>query len=136
MGSKKNNAVIEREFGCRIVRASSSNHGHQFGGGQEYRGAIPSGADAPVQLLFRLNLRDPLSPIHIKGVDWLPLFYPFQYDACAMGYRILGDFEIEILTMETTEVIEDFPYPNFPAAFPQVPVELVAMSYDETKVLA
>lgn len=136
MGPRRNDTVIELGFGCRIVRASSSVHGHQFGGGQNYRGAIPSGGDVPVQLLFRLNLRDPMSPIHINGVDWLPLFYSFQYDACAMGYRILGDFEIEILSVETTEMVEDFPYSQYPAAFPEVPVELVQMTYEETKVLA
>jgi hypothetical protein len=129
-------ADIKAGFGCRIVRTPSSAYGHQFGGGQEYRGTVPPGGQTPIQLIFRLNLRDPLSPIQIDGLNWLPLFYPFQYNACGMGYRVLGELEIEILTIETIEVVEDFPFPNYPAAFPNVPVSLVPMTYEETKVLA
>jgi hypothetical protein len=76
---------IKNGLGCRIVGAQTSEFGHQFGGGQEYRGTVPEGARKAVHLLFRLSLRDPLMPLQLEGVDWLPVFYSFQYDGCGMG---------------------------------------------------
>lgn len=124
-------------FGCRIVKTESSAYGHTFGGEPGYRGTIPAGGSKAVHLLFRLNLRDSLMPIRLGDLQWLPLFYPFHYDACGMGYRVVSETEIKILMIETTtQSVSDFPYADYPDSFPLAPVDLAPISYDEVKALA
>ena len=67
---------------------------------------------------------DPLVPVRIPRVRYLPLYYSFVYNAGAVGYQVVSDTEINILYLETTKVEPNFPYENYPAAFPETPVSL------------
>jgi len=53
-----------------------------------------------------------------------------------MGYRVVGESEIQILMIESTEIISDIPYAGFPEYFAPVPVKLVPIDHEEMKALA
>lgn len=49
----------------------------------------------------------------------MPLVYGFVYDGCGLTYRLVGDIEIEVLEMSPRSSTPDWPYPKYPAAFPE-----------------
>ncbi len=53
----------------------------------------------------------------------LPLFYWFCFDGCRLRYR-LGDKtpKVELLELDQTDSVEDFPYRNYPTMFPYYPL--------------
>ena len=130
-----NRAKIQQSFGCRIRQVNESTYGHSFGGAFGYTGSVPKNGLTSVQLILRLNLKDPTSPLSIEGVDWLPLFYPFQYDTPSMAYRVISASAIEILELDGTKYVADFPYSGYPMSFPKTPVQLLPMTYEQERAV-
>lgn len=120
---------------ARVVPNQISAFQHLFGGSPTHRGIVPHGNIQPLHLLYTFDTDDPLFPIHIPGIRYLPLYYCFPYNAGAMSYRVVSDDEIQILFMETNHVEHDFPYENYPNEFPAVPVSLVPISNEENGIL-
>lgn len=120
---------------ARVVPNASGSYEHRFGGTPVHSGIKPRGGSAPLHLLYAFDTKDPLVPVRIPRVRYLPLYYSFVYNAGAVGYQVVSDDEINILYMETTKVEPDFPYENYPAEFPETPVSLLALSYEEHKTL-
>lgn len=120
---------------ARVVPNASSSFNHLFGGMPVHRGIKPRGCSAPLHLLYTFDTKDPLVPVRIPRVRYLPLYYSFVYNAGAVGYQVVSDTEIKILYMETKKVEPDFPYENYPAAFPETPVSLTPISYEDHKTL-
>jgi hypothetical protein len=54
----------------------------------------------------------------------LSLFYGMQHDGCELTYRIRGPMLCEITKLEPPEGSGDFPYPNYPALLPYIPLRL------------
>ncbi len=54
----------------------------------------------------------------------LPLIYGMQYDACQMKYRVDYGHRIELLQLEPSAPSDDWPYANYPALLPYVPLRL------------
>lgn len=120
---------------ARVVPNVDGPFRHRFGGTPTHRGIKPRGSSQPLHLLYSFDTKDPLFPVRVRGVRHLPLYYCFPYNAGALGYRVVSDDEIKILYMETKRVEPDFPYENFPNEFPEKPVSLVPISYEEHKTL-
>jgi hypothetical protein len=84
-------------------------------------------------LLYDLDLTDPalgLAPC-FPGLSRLPLFNALQYNCCDMVYRVVTGDAIEILTMgkpEKTKWNPNFPFDNYPRAFPQTPIQVVPVA--------
>jgi hypothetical protein len=127
---------IERNFGCRVVEANTSDYGHHFGGGEQYSGTTPDGGVCPVHLLFEFNVHDPTFPISVAGLSWLPLFFAFQYDGRPMSYLVHPDYAIEMLEVASSQYTPDFPYRGYPSSFLTKPVELVPITYEEQRALS
>jgi hypothetical protein len=108
---------------------------HRFGGQPAHRGTVPRGDKQPLHLLYTFDTYDPLFPIKISNARFLPLYYCFPYNTSDIGYKVVSDTEIEILHMRTRRAMPDFPYENYPANFPEVPVSLVPVTYEEHKTL-
>ena len=120
---------------ARVVPNGSGSYHHRFGGTPVHRGIKPRGCSAPLHLLYTFDMKDPLVPVRIPRVRYLPLYYSFVYNAGAVGYQVVSNSEINILYMETKTVEPDFPYPNYPDEFPETPVSLIPISYEEHKTL-
>lgn len=120
---------------ARVVPNVACSFQHRFGGRPAHRGIKPRGSSQPLHLLYTFDTKDPLVPVRVPGSRYLPLYYCFPYNAGAVGYRVVSDEEIKILYMETKHVQPDFPYENYPNEFPETPVSLTPISYDEHKTL-
>jgi hypothetical protein len=119
---------------ARAVPNVGSFH-HRFGGTPTHRGIKPRGNTQRLHLLYTFDTKDPLVPVRVRGVRYLPLYYCFPYNAGAVGYRVVSDQEIKILYLETKRVEPDFPYKNYPNEFPETAISLVPISYEEHKTL-
>jgi len=120
---------------ARAVPNATGVFRHRFGGSPTHRGIVPRNNSQPLHLLYTFDTIDPLFPVRLPNARFLPLYYCFPYNAGGVGYRIVSDEEIEILYMETNRVERDFPYENYPDTFPETPVALVPVSYEEHKTL-
>ncbi len=120
---------------ARVVPNVAGSFQHRFGGTPAHHGIKPGGNNQPLHLLYTFDTRDALVPVRVPGARYLPLYYCFPYNAGAVGYRVVSDEEIEILYMETKHVQPDFPYANYPNEFPETPVSLIPISYEEHKTL-
>ena len=120
---------------ARVVPYVGDSFHHRFGGPPVHRGVKPHRNGQPLHLLYNFDCKDPLVSIRVAGVRYLPLYYCFPYNAGAVGYRVISDTEIEILYMETKEVMPNFPYENYPDEFPETRVSLMPISYEEHKTL-
>lgn len=120
---------------ARAVPNAADAFHHHFGGSPTHRGIVPRSNSQPLHLLYTFDTTDPLLPVRLPNARFLPLYYCFPYNAGGVGYRVVSDEEIEILYMETKRVERDFPYKNYPDAFPETPISLAAISYEEHKTL-
>lgn len=125
---------IEKSAAC-VVPGKAGVYGHRFGGPAFHDGAIPKGQAKPLELLYVFDCNDPLVPVGVPGVRHLPLYYGFHYDAAGLGYRVVSDQRIEILYQERDVYCADFPFDNFVAEFPQVPVSLEAIDSQDYRLL-
>jgi hypothetical protein len=120
---------------ARVVPNATGAFHHRFGGAPVHRGSKPRGNTQPLHLLFTFDTKDPLVPVRVPGARYLPLYYGFRYNAGAVGYQVVSNNEIRILYLETKRVEPDFPYENYPDEFPEMPVSLTPVSYEEHKTL-
>jgi len=118
---------------ARAVLGSDDKYRHSFGGPHQHRGTTPKGCAQPLHLLFTFDTTDPKFAVRIPGIRYIPLYYSFPYNAGACGYRILNDEQIEVLYMEIETTEPNFPYENYPAEFPLLPIQLTAVSYEAHK---
>lgn len=120
---------------ARVVPGVGGFFHHRFGGPPAHRGVKPRGNSQPLHLLYTFDTRDRLVPVRLPRVRYLPLYYCFPYNGGAVGYRVVSDKEIKILYLETKQVETDFPYEDYPIEFPETPVSLTPISYEEHKTL-
>ncbi len=120
---------------CRLVPSPAGAHAHWFGGTPTHKGAIPPGREHPVHLLYDLDLTDPALGLasRFPGLARLPLYNALQYNCCEIVYRVVSDDAIEILAMEKPERSKwdaNFPFDNYPRAFPRTPIQVVPVATD------
>jgi hypothetical protein len=69
--------------------------------------------------VLTLSCDDPVLGLWMPELSELPLVYGFVFDECRLKYRVVGDREIEMLHMKPKRITDDWPYPNYPAFFPE-----------------
>lgn len=122
----------------RIVTASRGNSefSHTFGGPPERDGASREDSGGIlIHLLHRLNLNDPLIPVSLPGLNWLPLYYCFDFRANDLGYRLLSDDRLVTFFPDDDPNVSDhesWPGENFPLEFPRCEIRLSQFRYDPT----
>lgn len=57
-------------------------------------------------------------------ISSFPLIYGMCFDGCEMIYRLVPNGPIEVVHMSTTRSLDDWPYRDFPALLPFVPLAL------------
>lgn len=121
----------------RIVPGRTSEFGHYFGGPIQHRQIDRLDDELHLHLLYMLNTDDPLlSMLRRPQAKWLPLYHPFDYNGTNLSYQVVSETEIEILTIGEEKQYADFPYEQYPSAFPSIPVSLEAIPYDVHKTIA
>jgi hypothetical protein len=66
--------------------------------------------------------------LNIEGYGFgfeVPLFYGLCYDGCSLEYKRTATRVIEITRLSPTSSSDDWPYPNYPAHLPYVPLEII-----------
>jgi len=103
---------------------------HVFGGPPLHRGVVPPGCKRSMHLLFEFDLTDEELGLRIPGVTRLPLYYPFFHYVGAVGYRVVSETEIKILTRGHKERNPDDPEPGAAAQLPFRPAWICDPGFD------
>lgn len=124
------------DFNLAATDSNSSDYGHTFGGEHDRRGASREDCNGIlIHLLHRIDLRDPCVPIQIPGLNWLPLYYVFDFRANDLGYRLTSENSMETffpLDDENVTSKEEWPGKNYPASFPRSDFSVFRCDYDPT----
>jgi hypothetical protein len=101
---------------------------YRFGGPIEIAGQITGVTlgTRPLQFVAELRL-DFLLGLQNHRLWSVPFLYGFQYSGCEILYRLKNTGWIEILELSPGEASDDFPYPNYPALLPYVPLQLATI---------
>lgn len=112
-----------------VAGKSRSRFKHFFGG---TIGAIaPKLARAPIHVLYSLDLRDPLlSFLGVEGKS-LPLLFPMTVDGGSISYLATPEGGIKLLGKMPGPRAADWPRPDYPDAFPEMPVQVRELSYEQ-----
>jgi hypothetical protein len=62
----------------------------------------------------------PLAP-HLSEI---PLFYGFTFDGCELRYELQSSSKANLMDLCPARPLPDYPYPDFPAVFPRIPLRL------------
>ncbi|GAB5406966.1 MAG: hypothetical protein Aurels2KO_51970 [Aureliella sp.] len=126
-----------RLFGnLRIVDAvlGHAPYAHTFGGPPDRDAATPEHTHGiRLHLLHRFDLSDPLIPITIPGLKWLPLYYVFDFRANQVGYTLQSDsFMTTFFPDDDPNVSseESWPASNFPIEFARHDIKLTTHPFD------
>ena len=109
---------------------------HFFGGAARMGAPNPFAAKAAPHLLYELSMSDPhLHCLPFERSGSIQLIHPFRYDGAGLAYKskpegalpLGADYYREILGIRdatNANPMEDWPYADYPAAFPRRPVAL------------
>lgn len=119
----------------QLVPGADGAYSHWFGGEPTHNGAIPPDREYAVNLLYDLDLTDPQLGLasRFPGLSRLPLYNALQYNCCDIVYRVVADDAIEIVAMDPPKRSPwsaDFPFENYPRAFPRTPIHLETVAPD------
>lgn len=123
----------------KLVADRRGEFDHWFGGSPTHRGVKPKKRNHPVHLLYDLDLRDPALGLasRYEGLSRLPVYNALQYNCCDLVYRVLADDAIEIVSMrDEPEWNRNFPYDNYPAEYPRLPVTVEPVEPEVLALLA
>jgi hypothetical protein len=69
-----------------------------------------------------------------RHISEIPLFYGFSFDACQLSYELDSPSKANLMDLTPASPTKGFPYENYPATFPLVPLRLgrrQRMTYDK-----
>jgi hypothetical protein len=130
-------AFTRSDCPCRLILNRRGSH--KFGGPVRHDGAVPRGADVPLQLVLSLDLTDPNCPITSQcAIRRLPLYYPFKYGTGGSEIQcaVRSDSQIEILFLsETAPDDSDQQYLRVDQ-LPEASFDPAPLTYEEARILA
>ncbi len=99
-----------------------------FGGPLDGRVSGIAHGPKPLHLIARLSATH-LSPLRQgnsvrDGLFDIPLIYGMYYDGCSLQYYVDGINNVDLRDMSPTRSRDDWPYPNFPALLPYLPLRV------------
>ena len=116
--------------------AGSSSYGHTFGGPVDRSDALPDKTNGiRLHMLHRFDMNDPLMPIQLPGLRWLPLYYVFDFRANEVGYQLTSDSKMITFFSDNEPNISDaesWPADDFPLEFSSHPIRLALHDFDPT----
>lgn len=54
----------------------------------------------------------------------IPLFYGFTFSGCTLRYELESPTTVNLMDLCPAHPLTDFPYPDYPAVFPRIPLRL------------
>ena len=129
--------------GFRVRTADRDASVHKQGGPNVHKGAVCGGCQRPLLLLWSIDCRDErfaeVDPTRstnsraslrsFRKLKLLPLYYCWRC-VTDLSYRLLTPRRIEVLHEQTDFQGEDWPYENYPEAFPESELELEVIPND------
>ena len=110
--------------------ALSAKYRHQFCGPHELPGAQCPNCERPMLRFLALDTRDPRLNLGDPCFASLPLLYCWQCPVAQgpLSYRILDDGDVSLLQYNHGAPETDFPYDDYPVAFPGAPARLIQLN--------
>lgn len=108
---------------------SEPPHSHLLCGRTALRGAISPNSGRPLLQLLALNTSDERLDPPRSRLTALPLLYSWTCPISegVFSYRVTTD-HVDLIVFDSGDPYEDFPYEDYPVAFPGQPVELVPLT--------
>lgn len=125
--------------GYAMMARPSATTGHWFGGEPRHRRAKCPACRKPLLLLADLDcarLRKLDDAKLFRSMRRLPLYYCWRCCAEKLSYQVVDSRHVRILGGEGDDQGPEFPYRDFPDAFPRTPVALVPIPYRAARLLA
>ncbi len=136
LGFDDSSTLCFHDHRVTCAKEGISKYGHTFGGPIAHPGATRKKCKGRLlHLLHRINLQDPVIGLKIPGVQWLPLYYCFDFRVNAFGYRLTSDADLQVYFWRKEQNVskeESFPDDDYPTEFPQRKIALKRFSYDPT----
>lgn len=120
----------------RIYRAEfgpdwESRHVHSLGKDADAKIAFGR-SPIPLHVVLTLDLSDARLGLQLPGIKRLPLCYGFRFGGEPTAYRMQTQNKAELLRPNRPKVDPEFPYADYPDAFPRVPMRLAELEFDPT----
>ena len=117
--------------------ASSGRYRHQFCGEHDVAGAWCPNCNKPLLRFLALDTSDFRLSLSRVSLRMLSLFYCWT---CTVSnglfvYQIRSDTDVQILQYTKGSMQSDFPYEDYPVAFPEAACALVPITADEQSML-
>jgi hypothetical protein len=122
-------STLDINLNPRRLVVGRSKFDHAFGG--MFGVLDPKVGNAPLHLLFDLDLRDPSLAFLGLEASRLPLLFPLTADCGDIAYRVKRNGAVELFGTKKLKRAKDWPYQNYPESFERVPVSVVPLSYEE-----
>jgi hypothetical protein len=108
----------------------ASGDGHACCGPCTIRGAVCPNCSAPLLQFVNFDLRDPRLGLSTFRARHLPLLFCWRCPLAQepFAYRLLEDGGVDLIACGIGEPEIDFPYPDYPAAFPAAKFGLVPLT--------
>ena len=120
------------------VAAGQSDYAHTFGGPPDREQAFPDHTHGiRLHLLHRFDLSDPLVPLSVPGLKWLPLYYVFDFRVNEVGYKLSSDSSMTTYFPSDDPNVsteESWPSPDFPMEFTVHSVKVSTRLFDPSSL--
>jgi len=108
------------------LESSASRYDHVFCGEHDITGAVCPNCKKPMLRMMSLDTRDPRLDLTDLGVPWAHLLFCWTCNLAQgeTSYELCSDGGIRFLAFRGGGVEDDFPYTDYPVAFPGKRFEL------------
>jgi hypothetical protein len=122
--------VLEQGYFLHQDRNPLGGVGHVFCGPCTISGAICPNCAAPLLQFVNFDLSDARIGLAALRARHLPLLFCWRCPLAQapFAYRLLPDGSVELVACETGKPENDFPYPDYPVAFPPATCDLVPLT--------
>lgn len=131
-----NSTFLFGEFRIATVKSGEGRFQHSFGGPHDRKGTSRDDCNGIlIHLLHRIDLTDPLVPLKIPGMRWMPFYYCFDFRVNELGYRLVSDDELVVFFPDddpNVSTSEEWPDKNYPLEFPRSAIRVESLQYDPT----
>src|SRR5262245_53252080 len=126
--------LFSHEWPLTSAKHGVGEFGNSYGGPPEHAGANREHRnDRLLHLLHRITLSAPVIQLRIPGIQWLPLYYCFDFRVNAFGYQLSSDGEMRVYFWPNEPNVserEEYPDKDFPKQFPKTGIALGRYAFD------
>lgn len=128
-------ALLQQGRITQLNVGQSGRYNHFFGGKNDLEIADFPHGEHPLHRVFSLDLADPRLGFSMNKVTQLPLLYGFVFDGCELQYSVLSNTSIKILNLVPQKSSSGWPYPEYPAHFDRLPIEIGSSAHADDEAI-